>query len=111
MCRQVSEGTELMKAAQAEAGQEQLAQGRAQLQRYRQESSTQLVGTRNELARLHTRLEAARRDVRQWVRGMWGAQGPPGRGGSSTDPRCTAQGDAQCGGGAKVCGLHPFGLS
>nr|XP_026652954.1 cilia- and flagella-associated protein 73 [Zonotrichia albicollis] len=53
-------------AREAEAGQEQLAQGRAQLQRYRQESSTQLVGTRNELARLHTRLEAARRDVRQW---------------------------------------------
>ncbi|XP_057892823.1 cilia- and flagella-associated protein 73 isoform X3 [Melospiza georgiana] len=53
-------------AREAEAGQEQLAQGRAQLQRYRQESSTQLLGTRNELARLHTRLEAAQRDVRQW---------------------------------------------
>ncbi|XP_074410216.1 cilia- and flagella-associated protein 73 isoform X2 [Zonotrichia albicollis] len=53
-------------AREAEAGQEQLAQGRAQLQRYRQESSTQLVGTRNELARLHTRLEAARQDVLQW---------------------------------------------
>ncbi|XP_077043758.1 cilia- and flagella-associated protein 73 isoform X3 [Agelaius phoeniceus] len=53
-------------AREAEAGQEQLAQGRAQLQRYRQESSTQLLGTRNELARLHTRLEAARRDVLQW---------------------------------------------
>lgn len=88
-------------AREAEAGQEQLAQGRAQLQRYRQESSTQLLGTRNELARLHARLEVARRDVLQWVRGMWGAPGPPG-GGGSTDPRCAAQGDAQCGGGAKV---------
>ncbi|KAM3661471.1 LOW QUALITY PROTEIN: cilia- and flagella-associated protein 73 [Ammospiza maritima maritima] len=53
-------------AREAEAGQEQLAQGRAQLQRYRQESSTQLLGTWNELARLHTRLEAAQQDVRQW---------------------------------------------
>nr|XP_030141773.3 cilia- and flagella-associated protein 73 isoform X1 [Taeniopygia guttata] len=53
-------------AREAEAGQEQLARGRAQLQRYRQESSTQLLGTRNELARLHARLEAARRDVLQW---------------------------------------------
>ncbi|OWK60263.1 Coiled-coil domain-containing protein 42A [Lonchura striata] len=53
-------------AREAEAGQEQLTQGRAQLQRYRQESSTQLLGTRNELARLHARLEAARRDVLQW---------------------------------------------
>ncbi|XP_030913340.1 cilia- and flagella-associated protein 73 [Geospiza fortis] len=38
----------------------------AELQRYRQESSTQLLGTRNELARLHARLEAAHRDVLQW---------------------------------------------
>ncbi|NWY28969.1 CCD42 protein, partial [Pheucticus melanocephalus] len=53
-------------AREAEAGQEQLAQGRAELQRYRQETSTQLLGTRNELARLHTRLEAARQDVLQW---------------------------------------------
>ncbi|KAL9833955.1 cilia- and flagella-associated protein 73 [Geothlypis trichas] len=53
-------------AREAEAGQEQLAQGRAQLQRYRQESSTQLLGTRNELARLHARLEVARQDVLQW---------------------------------------------
>ncbi|XP_072792145.1 cilia- and flagella-associated protein 73 isoform X1 [Taeniopygia guttata] len=53
-------------AREAEAGQEQLAQGRAQLQRYRQESSTQLLGTRNELARLQARLEAARRDGLQW---------------------------------------------
>ncbi|RLV99939.1 hypothetical protein DV515_00009500 [Chloebia gouldiae] len=53
-------------AREAEAGQEQLAQGRAQLQQYHQESSTQLLGTRNELARLHARLEAARQDVLQW---------------------------------------------
>ncbi|NXM11383.1 CC42M protein, partial [Ploceus nigricollis] len=53
-------------AREAEAGQEQLAQGRAQLQRYRQETSTQLLGTRNELARLQARLEAARQDVLQW---------------------------------------------
>ncbi|XP_038008614.1 cilia- and flagella-associated protein 73 [Motacilla alba alba] len=51
---------------EAEAGKEQLAQGRAQLQRYRQETSTQLLDTRNELARLHTRLEAARQDVLLW---------------------------------------------
>ncbi|NWT68394.1 CC42M protein, partial [Prunella himalayana] len=53
-------------AREAEAGQEQLAQGKAQLQRYRQEISTQLLGTRNELARLQARLEAAHRDVLQW---------------------------------------------
>ncbi|XP_041276191.1 cilia- and flagella-associated protein 73 [Onychostruthus taczanowskii] len=53
-------------AREAEAGQEQLAQSRAELQRYRQETSTQLLGTRNELARLHARLEAARQDVLQW---------------------------------------------
>uniref|UniRef100_A0A8C0VLE8 Uncharacterized protein n=1 Tax=Cyanistes caeruleus TaxID=156563 RepID=A0A8C0VLE8_CYACU len=67
-------------AREAEAGQELLAQGRARLQRYRQEASTQLQGTRDELARLRTRLEAAHQDVLQWVRGMWGAQGAPGRG-------------------------------
>ncbi|NXA71407.1 CC42M protein, partial [Thryothorus ludovicianus] len=53
-------------ARQAEAGQQLLAHGRAELQRYRQESSRQLLGTRDELARLHTRLEAARQDVLQW---------------------------------------------
>ncbi|NXB40798.1 CCD42 protein, partial [Eulacestoma nigropectus] len=53
-------------AQEAEAGQERLAQGRARLQRYRQESSTELLGTKDELARLHTRLEAARQDVLQW---------------------------------------------
>ncbi|NXU69966.1 CC42M protein, partial [Horornis vulcanius] len=53
-------------AQEAEAGQELLAQGRAQLQRDHQDTSTQLLGTRNELARLHARLEAARQDVLQW---------------------------------------------
>ncbi|NXS38625.1 CC42M protein, partial [Pomatostomus ruficeps] len=53
-------------AREAEAGQERLAQGRARLQRYRQETSAQLLGTKNELARLHTHLEAARREVLQW---------------------------------------------
>ncbi|NXC52789.1 CCD42 protein, partial [Aleadryas rufinucha] len=53
-------------AREAEAGQERLAQGRARLQRYRQETRTELLGTKDELARLHTRLEAARQDVLQW---------------------------------------------
>ncbi|XP_062360256.1 cilia- and flagella-associated protein 73 [Cinclus cinclus] len=53
-------------AREAEAGQELLAQGRAQLEQYRQESNSQLLGTRDELARLHTRLEAAGQDVLQW---------------------------------------------
>lgn len=74
-------------AREAEAGQKLVAQGRAQLQRYRQDTGIQLLGTRNELARLHARLEVARQDVLQWVRGMEGAQGPPRQRGSSTDPR------------------------
>ncbi|NXF05657.1 CC42M protein, partial [Smithornis capensis] len=53
-------------AQEAEAGQEQLAQGRTQLQWYQEETSTELLGTNNELAQLHTRLEAARQDVLQW---------------------------------------------
>ncbi|NWV53275.1 CCD42 protein, partial [Daphoenositta chrysoptera] len=53
-------------APEAEAGQERLAQERARLQRYRQETSTELLGTYDELARLHTRLEATRQDVLQW---------------------------------------------
>ncbi|KAF4790010.1 cilia and flagella associated protein 73 [Turdus rufiventris] len=53
-------------AREAEAGQELLAQGRAQLEQYREESSTQLLGTRAELAQLQSRLEAARQDVLQW---------------------------------------------
>ncbi|XP_063272229.1 cilia- and flagella-associated protein 73 [Prinia subflava] len=60
------EGVRAALAREAEAGQELLAQDRAQLQRYRQDISTQLLGTREELARLHTRLEAARQDVLQW---------------------------------------------
>lgn len=78
-------------AREAEAGQELLAQGRAQLQQDRQDISTQLLGTREELAQLHARLEAARQDVLQWVRGMGGAQGAPRQRGSSTEPRCAAQ--------------------
>ncbi|NXQ43098.1 CC42M protein, partial [Catharus fuscescens] len=53
-------------AREAGAGQELLAQSRAQLERYREESSTQLLGTRAELAQLHSRLEAACQDVLQW---------------------------------------------
>ncbi|NXQ34206.1 CC42M protein, partial [Alaudala cheleensis] len=53
-------------AREAETGQERLAQGRAQLQRYRHDISTQLGNTRDELARLQARLEAARQDVLQW---------------------------------------------
>ncbi|NXD95684.1 CCD42 protein, partial [Chaetorhynchus papuensis] len=53
-------------AREAEAGQERLAQDRARLQRYRQETSTELLGTKDELARLHTQLEAAHQDVLQW---------------------------------------------
>uniref|UniRef100_A0A8C9U7U5 Uncharacterized protein n=1 Tax=Serinus canaria TaxID=9135 RepID=A0A8C9U7U5_SERCA len=96
-------------AREAEAGQEQLAQGRAQLQRYRQDTSIQLLGTRNELARLHARLEAAHQDVLQWVRGMWGAPGPPGRGAAVQTPVCCTKRCPmwwRCQGG-----LHPSGLS
>ncbi|NXK97790.1 CCD42 protein, partial [Formicarius rufipectus] len=53
-------------AQEAEAGQERLAQGRAQLQRYQEETSTELLGTNKELAQLHMSLEAARQDVLQW---------------------------------------------
>ncbi|XP_042635767.1 cilia- and flagella-associated protein 73 isoform X2 [Catharus ustulatus] len=53
-------------AREAGAGQELLAQSRAQLERYHEESSTQLLGTRAELAQLSSRLEAARQDVLQW---------------------------------------------
>ncbi|NXP20807.1 CCD42 protein, partial [Scytalopus superciliaris] len=52
-------------AQEAEAGQERLAQGRAQLQQYQEETSTELQGTNSELAQVHTRLEAARQDVLQ----------------------------------------------
>ncbi|NWR34921.1 CCD42 protein, partial [Tachuris rubrigastra] len=53
-------------AQEAEAGQERLAQGRARLQRYQEEMSTEILNTNNELAQLHTRLEAACQDVLQW---------------------------------------------
>uniref|UniRef100_A0A8U8BYE0 Uncharacterized protein n=1 Tax=Geospiza parvula TaxID=87175 RepID=A0A8U8BYE0_GEOPR len=82
----------------------------AELQRYCQESSTQLLGTRNELARLHARLEAAHRDVLQWVRGMWGAQGPPGRGAAVQTPGVLHKEMPSVVGGAKV-GCTPSGLS
>ncbi|XP_050174491.1 cilia- and flagella-associated protein 73 isoform X2 [Myiozetetes cayanensis] len=53
-------------AQEAEAGQERLAQGRARLQRCQEEMSTEILSTNNELAQLHTRLEAAHQDVLQW---------------------------------------------
>ncbi|NXG14139.1 CCD42 protein, partial [Grallaria varia] len=53
-------------AQEAEAGQERLAQGRARLQRYQEETSAELQGTSKELAQLRARLEAARQDVLQW---------------------------------------------
>ncbi|NWU19067.1 CCD42 protein, partial [Dyaphorophyia castanea] len=53
-------------AREAEARQERLAQDRARLQRNRQETSTELLRAKDELARLHTRLQAARQDVLQW---------------------------------------------
>ncbi|OPJ74711.1 coiled-coil domain-containing protein 42B [Patagioenas fasciata monilis] len=52
-------------AQEAAAGQEQLAQGRAQLQRYQEETDSELLRTRDELARLRARLEAARIEVLQ----------------------------------------------
>ncbi|NXK05502.1 CC42M protein, partial [Herpetotheres cachinnans] len=52
-------------AQQVEAGQERLAQGRARLQRYREEANSKLLCTNNELAQLRTRLEVARHDVLQ----------------------------------------------
>uniref|UniRef100_A0A663EJH0 Cilia and flagella associated protein 73 n=1 Tax=Aquila chrysaetos chrysaetos TaxID=223781 RepID=A0A663EJH0_AQUCH len=59
-------------AQQAEAGQEQLAQGRARLRRYREEAGSKLLRTNDELTRLRARLEDARRDVLQgeshWAR-------------------------------------------
>ncbi|XP_032561719.1 cilia- and flagella-associated protein 73 isoform X3 [Chiroxiphia lanceolata] len=54
-------------AQEAEAGQERLAQGRARLQQYQEEMSAGLLSTNNELAQLHTRLEAARQEVLQWL--------------------------------------------
>ncbi|KAM6340302.1 LOW QUALITY PROTEIN: cilia- and flagella-associated protein 73 [Alca torda] len=52
-------------AQQAEAGQEQLARGRALLRQYQEEASSQLLRTEDELTQLHARLEAAHHDVLQ----------------------------------------------
>ncbi|NXL31163.1 CC42M protein, partial [Glaucidium brasilianum] len=47
-------------AQQAEAGQEQLAQGRARLQRYQEEANSELLHTNTEVAQLRAQLGAAR---------------------------------------------------
>ncbi|XP_074015902.1 cilia- and flagella-associated protein 73 [Numenius arquata] len=52
-------------AQQAEAGQEQLVQGRALLRGYQEEAGRELLRTQDELTRLRTRLEAAHHDVLQ----------------------------------------------
>ncbi|NXV76465.1 CC42M protein, partial [Atlantisia rogersi] len=52
-------------AQQAEVGQEQLAQSWAQLQRYEEEASSELLCTNAELAQLQAQLEAAHHDVLQ----------------------------------------------
>ncbi|XP_075290592.1 cilia- and flagella-associated protein 73 isoform X5 [Opisthocomus hoazin] len=52
-------------ARRAAAGREQLAQGRARLQRYRDEAGSEVQRTSAELSQLRARLEAARRDVLQ----------------------------------------------
>ncbi|KAK2523025.1 hypothetical protein Q9233_010384, partial [Columba guinea] len=52
-------------AQEAAAGQERLAQRRAQLQRYREETDSELLRTRDELARLRAHLEATRIEVLQ----------------------------------------------
>lgn len=80
-------------AQQAEAGQEQLAQGWAQLRRYREEAGSELLWTKDELTRLRARLEATRRDVLQGVRGDTHTWGSPFRErGSSVDPKSAAEG-------------------
>ncbi|XP_071880402.1 cilia- and flagella-associated protein 73 isoform X2 [Anas platyrhynchos] len=50
---------------QLEAGQQRLAQGRARLQRYHEESGGELLQGRDEVLQLRARLEAARHDVFQ----------------------------------------------
>lgn len=71
---------------EAEAGQERLARGRVQLQRYQEEASGELLSTSAELAQLRARLEAARHNVLQAVRGGCGVpRDPPREGGSSMD--------------------------
>ncbi|KAM6051583.1 cilia- and flagella-associated protein 73 [Theristicus caerulescens] len=52
-------------AQQAEAGQERLAQGWARLRRYQEAAGSELLRTKDELAQLRARLEAARRDALQ----------------------------------------------
>ncbi|NXS56445.1 CC42M protein, partial [Brachypteracias leptosomus] len=58
-------GAQATLAQEAEARQEQLAQDQAQLQWHQEETSSELLCTSNELAQLHTRLEAAHHDVLQ----------------------------------------------
>ncbi|NWX00794.1 CC42M protein, partial [Caloenas nicobarica] len=50
-------------AQEAAAGQERLARGRAQLRRYREETDSELLRTRDELTRLRAHLEATRLEV------------------------------------------------
>ncbi|XP_014820400.1 PREDICTED: coiled-coil domain-containing protein 42B [Calidris pugnax] len=52
-------------AQQAEARQEQLAQGRALLREYQEEASSELLRTQDELTQLRARLEAAHHDMLQ----------------------------------------------
>uniref|UniRef100_A0A8C3KSJ5 DUF4200 domain-containing protein n=1 Tax=Calidris pygmaea TaxID=425635 RepID=A0A8C3KSJ5_9CHAR len=52
-------------AQRAEAGQEQLAQGRALLREYQEEASSELLRAQDELTQLRARLEAAHHDVLQ----------------------------------------------
>lgn len=90
-------------AQQAEAGQEQLAQGWARLQRYREETGSKLLCTKDELTQLHARLEAIRYDVLQGVRGTDGRGGPPsGKGAAVWTPSVLQRGDAQNSGGGKL---------
>ncbi|XP_071672345.1 cilia- and flagella-associated protein 73 [Patagioenas fasciata] len=82
-------------AQEAAAGQERLAQGRAQLQRYQEETDSELLRTRDELARLRARLEAARIEVLQEVRRDTGCPGTPSRQRGSSLQH-TGSRDAQC---------------
>ncbi|NWS54530.1 CCD42 protein, partial [Chunga burmeisteri] len=52
-------------AQEAEAAQERLAQGRARLRQYSEEAGTKLQCTKDEVAQLRARLDAARHDVLQ----------------------------------------------
>lgn len=80
-------------AQQAEAGQERLAQGWARLRQYQEEASSELLRTNNELTQLHARLEAARHEVLQGVRGDVGCpRSPPRERGSSMDTKRAAEG-------------------